>query len=133
MTSFKRRMQVRLARRIRKISSSETLYPNDTIKTSASIFRLALRDKDAEFILMPIKDKRILKIDKKGMYITLQKTILEITNHQFSYHIEIGFSLYTKLSKSFDKKLDELSGEHEKQITTQMSEGLRKVLNTIAK
>jgi hypothetical protein len=133
MTSFKRRMQVRLARRIREISSSETLYPNDTIKTSASIFRLALRDKDAEFILMPIKDKRILKIDKKGMYITLQKTILEITNHQFSYHIEIGFSLYTKLSKSFDKKLDELSGEHEKQITTQMSEGLRKVLNTIAK
>ena len=80
---------------------------------------------------MPIKDKRILKIDKKGMYITLQKTILEITNHQFSYHIEIGFGLYTKLSKSFDKKLDDLSSEHEKQITTQMSEGLRKVLSTI--
>ena len=131
MTSFKRRMQIRLARRIRKISSNESLYPNDTIRTSASIFRLALRDKDAEFILIPIKDKRILKIDKKGMYITLQKTILEITNHQFSYHIEIGFNLYTKLSKSFDKKLDDLSSEHEKQITTQMSEVLRKVLNTI--
>jgi len=131
MTSFKRRIQIHLARRIRKIYNNENLYPNDTIRTSASIFRLALRDKDAEFILMPIKDKRILKIDKKGMYITLQKTILEITNHQFSYHIEIGFGLYTKLSKSFDKKLDDLSSEHEKQITTQMSEGLRKVLNTI--
>jgi len=131
MTSFKRRIQIHLARRIRKIYNNENLYPNDTIRTSASIFRLALRDKDAEFILMPVKDKRILKIDKKGMYITLQKTILEITNHQFSYHIEIGFNLYTKLSKSFDKKLDDLSSEHEKQITTQMSEGLRKVLNTI--
>ena len=131
MTSFKRRIQIHLARHIRKIYNNENLYPNDTIRTSASIFRLALRDKDAEFILMPIKDKRILKIDKKGMYITLQKTILEITNHQFSYHIEIGFGLYTKLSKSFDKKLDDLSSEHEKQITTQMSEGLRKVLSTI--
>jgi len=131
MTSFKRRIQIHLARRIRKIYNNENLYPNDTIRTSASIFRLALRDKDAEFILMPIKDKRILKIDKKGMYITLQKTILEITNHQFSYHIEIGFGLYTKLSKSFDKKLDDLSSEHEKQITTQMSEGLRKILSTI--
>jgi hypothetical protein len=131
MTSFKRRIQIHLARCIRKIYNNENLYPNDTIRTSASIFRLVLRDKDAEFILMPVKDKRILKIDKKGMYITLQKTILEITNHQFSYHIEIGFNLYTKLSKSFDKKLDDLSSEHEKQITTQMSEGLRKVLNTI--
>jgi hypothetical protein len=131
MTSFKRRIQIHLARRIRKIYNNENLYPNDTIRTSASIFRLVLRDKDAEFILMPIKDKRILKIDKKGMYITLQKTILEITNHQFSYHIEIGFNLYTKLGKSFDKKLDDLSSEYEKQITTQMSEGLRKVLNTI--
>jgi hypothetical protein len=65
------------------------------------------------------------------MYIILEKSLLEITNHQYSYHLEISFELYTKLNKAFDKKLDDLSSEHEKQITTQMSEGLRKVLNTI--
>jgi len=132
MTSFIRRMQIRLARRIRKtLNASDTTQHNETSRLAGSIFRLSLRDKNAELLLMPVKDKRIIKIEKRGMYIVLEKSLLEITNHQYSYHLEISFELYTKLNKAFDKKLDELSSEQEKAIVSQMSDGLRKVLNTI--
>jgi len=134
MTSFRRRLRARLTKRIRKaLGTADTIQHNETSRLAASIFRLSIRDEDAELLLMPVKDKRIVKVEKRGMYLILEKTLLEITNHQYSYHLEISFELYTKLSKAFDRKLDELSSEQEKAIVSQMSEGLRKVLHTITK
>lgn len=132
MTSFKRKIKVRLTRRLRKFFKREE-QQNETNRLASSIYRLSLRDKDAELLLMPVKDKRIIKIEKRGMFLILEKSLLEITNHQYSYHIEVSYDLYNKLSKAFDRKLDDLSSEHEKQILSQMSEGLRRVLNSITK
>jgi hypothetical protein len=131
MSSYIKRLRAKAARKAKNIQNASDLKNNEAHKTSASIFRLALRNEnDIELLLNPVKDRRIISMPGKGVYIVLEKTLLEITNHTFSYHLEIGFDLYTRLSKLFDIKLSKMRDEYEKDIVNQMDIGLKKVLET---
>jgi hypothetical protein len=82
---------------------------------------------------MPVANKRMVKIEKKGLYIVLQHSLLEITNHKYSYHLEINFDMYTKLSRLFDQKLELNHQVEEEMINDQLNGGLKKVLDLFNK
>jgi hypothetical protein len=121
---------IRLWRGLYNVNDNIT---TDSHNTSACIFRKALRDRSAELIIMPILNKRIIKIEKKGLFIVLQYSLLEITNHKYSYHLEINHNMYTKLSRMFDQKLEFNYKIEEKIIDEQLNGGLKKVLNLFNK
>lgn len=103
---------------------------NISQKVAMSIFRLSLRELDAELLLRPVENKRIVKLESREVYITLQKTLLEISNHKFSYSLEIPYEMFLKLSKLFDIKLDALIEKEENNIISQVHTGLSMVLET---
>lgn len=118
---------IKKIRRIQSLSDVNTTSPN--YATASAIFRMCLRHPDAEFLLRPVEHKRILKVEKKGIYIILEKTLLEISNHDFSFHLEIPYERFVKLSKMFDNKMDLLIEKEEQKIVSQVHSGLSKVLN----
>lgn len=128
-----RKIKVKTTKFWRNLHKDRAFPIDSTHQLSASIFRKALREKDAELILMPVANKRIIKLEKQGLYIVLQHSLLEITNHKYSYHIEINYELYNKLSKMFDQKLDIDLRKEEEVINNQLHGGLRKVFDLLNK
>lgn len=124
--------KIKLVRKIRNMSSlSDESDSSLNHKTAASIFRLALRDPDVELLLRPVENKRIIKLEGRGMYLILNKTMLEISNHDFSYHLEIPYEKFIRLSKLFDIKLDALIEKEEGNISAQVCTGLNKILEKL--
>lgn len=128
-----RRLKVRFTRFWKNIHADRSFPTDTTHQLASSIFRKALREKDVELILMPVTNKRIVKLEKKGLYIVLQHSLLEITNHKYSYHIEINYETYGKLQKLFDQRLDIDLRAEEEAINEQLHGGLKKVFDILNK
>ena len=128
-----KRLKIKFIRFWRNIHSDKDYPSTDSHLTASSIFRRALRDRGAELILMPVANKRIVKVERKGLYITLQHSLLEITNHKYSYHLEINYDMYTRLSRMFDQKLELNHKVEEEMINEQLHGGLKKVLDLFNK
>ena len=112
------------------MSAHSDIEVNDNHKVASSIFRMALRDEGVDLLLRPVEGKRIIKLEDRGMFIILNKTSLEITNHAFSFMLEIPYETFAKLSKLFDIRLDYLTEQEENKISSQVNTGLSKVLDT---
>lgn len=114
-------------------NSPTTVIMTPTHTSAASIFRVALKNKDSELIYMPVVGKRIIKMEKHGLYIKLEKFSISITNHQYNYMIEIPYTLYEKLITMFDNKMDTDYQEEEKLMMNQIEVGIDNVLKSIMK
>lgn len=125
-----RKIKVAIVRRLRRMSAHSDIEVNENHKTASSIFRLALRGEGVDLLLRPVEGKRIIKLEERGMFIILNKTTLEITNHAFSFMLEIPYETFLKLSKLFDIRLDYLTEQEENKISSQVNTGLSKVLDT---
>lgn len=125
-----KRLKIKLTRKFRRVSAPPDVEESSNHKTAFSIFRLALRDPKVDLLLRPVKNKRIIKLEDRGVYIILTKTMLEITNHNYSFTLEIPYDRYIKLSKLFDIKLDSMIEKEEGNIISQVHTGLSKVLET---
>jgi hypothetical protein len=101
------------------------------VSTASSIFRIAVKDPSSKLLYSPIESKRIIKLEDKGMFIVLSSYVIEITNHNFSYHLELGHEVMSKLNKMFDAKLKELVDGEEAQFKDQRSVGLLAVLDIL--
>lgn len=133
MKRFFRNLKVKLKKKWKTINDSPNTFPYTRIhKTAASIFRVALRDKNAELILMPIANKRIIKLEKKGLYIKIEKFSISITNHKYNYITEVPYELYEKLIKMFDNKVDSDYQLEENQMLSQLEVGIENVLKSIS-
>ncbi len=130
MSLLSRPTRVAIQRWIRSFDKI-TYSINNTQRVAATIFRICVKDPAAELLIMPVRSKRIVKLEHKGVYLVLETGNLSITNHKFSYHVEISPSLTEKLVRVFDNRLDILRVEQEKAILNQMEIGLKEALKTI--
>jgi hypothetical protein len=130
LTNTKRKFKVWYRRSITNVQNLSPHEPDTVLyKTAFSIFRIALKDPATVLLSSPSNEKRILKLEAKGIYIVLNRYTVEITNHNFSYHLELGPELMSKMLKMFDSKLQLIVDEEEAQFKDQRSLGLLNVLD----
>ena len=130
--SILRNIKFKIKKKWKTINDSPNTFPITKVhQTSASIFRIALKDVNSELILMPVANKRIIKLEKKGLYIKLEKYSISITNHKYNYITEIPYKLYEKLVKMFDTKMDTDYEQEEQQMISQLEVGIENVLKSI--
>jgi formate dehydrogenase maturation protein FdhE len=132
MSNFLRNIKFKIKKKWKSINDSPNTFPITKVhQVAASIFRIALKDLNSELILMPVANKRIIKLEKKGLYIKLEKYSLSITNHKYNYITEIPYELYEKLTKMFDTKMDNAHEQEEQQMINQLEVGIENVLKSI--
>jgi hypothetical protein len=130
--SILRNIKFKIKKKWKTINDSPNTFPVTKVhQTSASIFRIALKDVNSELILMPVANKRIIKLERKGLYIKLEKYSISITNHKYNYITEIPYELYEKLAKMFDTKMDNDYEQEEQQMISQLEVGIENVLKSI--
>jgi hypothetical protein len=134
MSSFLKKLRFKIGKKWKSLNDNPHVFPITTShQKAASIFRISLKDNNAKLILMPVTNKRIIKIEKKGLYIKLERYSLSIINHKYSYIVELPYEVYDKLSKMFDDRVDNYYSKEEQQILNQLELGISKVLESIKK
>ena len=131
MSSIFRKIKVKIAKKWKNNDEDEQNRHSKIHQTAASIFRITLKNPESEFIIMPVNDKRIIKLESSGLYIKLEKYSLSITNHKYNYIINISTDVYTRLSQMFDHKIDSINSNEERQILNQLEVGISNVLESI--
>ena len=129
---FFRNLKVKFRKKWKALNDSPNAFPITKVhQTAASIFRISLKDPNAELILMPVANRRIIKLEKKGLYIKIERYSISITNHKYNYITELPYELYEKLTKMFDNKLDGLYAAEEQQMINQLEVGIDNVLKSL--
>lgn len=130
--NFYSKLKYRIKKRWRELNDSPRLFPtNKAHQNAASIFRITLKNPSSELLFIPIVDKRIIKLERKGLYIKLERYNISIINHKYSYIIELPSGLYDKLSKMFDNKMNEDYNNEENKMMNQLEIGIENVLKSI--
>lgn len=131
MKKYFRKINLKLRKRWERFNSTPDLPLTQIHTSSASIFRVALSDADSKLMLMPISNKRIIKLEKMGLFIKIEKYSISITNKDYNYITELPITLYEKLSEMFDNKLDNFYNNEEIQINNHVEKGIANILKSL--
>ena len=127
------KQKIKLIRKIRKISEEPDIGNSEHHNTVSSIFRMSLRNSHTELLLSPGKNKRIVRLEDKSLYIILEKCRVEVINTSVTSHTEIPYALYVSLAKLFDQRLDAFIEKSEREMMNKVDVELNKVLKKLNK
>ena len=66
------------------------------------------------------------------LFITLDDKVVDLTNHVYHYVIKLSKRDAEKITKQFDKKVDEIRTEYEKEIKSQITNTLHKIYDKVS-
>lgn len=97
----------------------------------SAIVRKTINHKDTKYTIAPLSNKRYLVNKTLDIFVIMEDSKVEITNHVYHYVITLPKKDITKLVNLFDKKVDEERIMYENQIKSQIDNTLHKIYDKI--
>ena len=97
--------------------------------TCFHICRKLINQNDSELILSPISEKRVVKNEKLGIYLTLQSQQAFVTNHVYHYSILLDARTWERVVYLFNHEIERRRKSYEVVINEQISHSLNDILN----
>lgn len=97
----------------------------------AAIVRKTINHTDTKYTIAPLSNKRYLINKTLDIFIIMEDSKVEITNHVYHYVITLPKKEMIKLINRFDKKVDEERIMYENQIKSQIDYTLHKIYDKI--
>ena len=79
-----------------------------------------------------MSDKRYLKNDKMGIFITMTERRVEITNHVYNYNVKFTERDWQRLTYIFDTETDKRRLSYESEINSQITNSLHSILERVS-
>jgi hypothetical protein len=95
------------------------------------IVRKMISHPDSKFTIAPLSGKRYIINKTLDIFIIIEDTKVEITNHVYHYVIKLIPKDANKLVKNFDKKVDEVRLKYEDEIKSQIQNSLNSIFEKI--
>lgn len=108
--------------------------PDDLVsyeQKAISIFRKMLRHKESKFTIAPLSGRKYIVNQELGIFIMIEDSFLEITNHIYHYEIKLQYNSSTKLHKLFNKRVEEDAVLYEKEIKSNIQMSLDTILTKV--
>lgn len=135
MKKFFRRIFKRLKVRFSKIGRSSTLKTHEEIepheKTAFKICVKLISDKDSDFMIAPMSQKRFIINEKLNLFIILDWCRVEITNHKFHYDVKLSSRDNERLLYLYDTETEKRRSVTEVTIKSNITNTLEKVYQVI--
>jgi hypothetical protein len=96
-----------------------------------AIVRKTINHKDTKYTIAPLSNKRYLVNKTIDIFVIMEDSKVEITNHVYHYVITLPKKDIVKLVNHFDKKVDEERIMYENQIKSQIDNTLHKIYDKI--
>ena len=98
-----------------------------------AIFSTLIKNKDSKLTIAPLSGKKYIVNKKLGIFVILDYSNLEITNHVYHYELKLSHNDASKLSKLFNDKLENDATSYESEIRANIQNSLNILLDKINK
>ena len=119
----------------KKSSSLIPSYKEEGPSYERTCFKICLKiihHSDTEFMIAPMSDKRYLKNDDMGIFITMSERRVEITNHVYNYNVKLTERDWERLSYIFDTETDKRRLDYESEVNSQSTNSLHSILERVS-
>lgn len=96
--------------------------------TCFHICRRLINQNDSELILSPISEKRVVKNERLGIYLTLHSQQAFVTNHVYHYSIVLDARTWERVVYLFNNEIERRRRSYEVVINEQISHSLNDIL-----
>jgi len=101
------------------------------VRKCSTICRKLIHLEDSELIIAPISDKKYIRNDKLGIFVTMDGGQVTVTNHTYSYFIKLNKTQWDKLINFFRKEMEFRAMEIEKELESQINHSLDNIYSKI--
>jgi hypothetical protein len=130
---FYKRFKVRL----NKIGRSSSMKTYEEVelheKTAFKICVKLISDKDSDFMIAPMSQKRFIINEKLNLFILIDYGRVEITNHVFHYDVRLSNRDYERITYLYDTETEKRRSNTEITIKSNIKNTLDKVYEAIIK
>jgi hypothetical protein len=130
---FYKRFKVRL----NKIGRSSSLKTYEEVelheKTAFKICIKLISDKDSDFMIAPMSQKRFIINEKLNLFILIDYGRVEITNHVFHYDVRLSNRDYERITYLYDTETEKRRSNTEMTIKSNIKNTLDKLYEAIIK
>jgi hypothetical protein len=102
------------------------------VRKCSTICRKLIHSEDSELIIAPISDKKYIRNDKLGIFVTMDGGQVTVTNHTYSYFIKLGDAEWIKLKDFFKKEMELRAMQMEKEMEYQIKHSLDTIYTKIS-
>lgn len=96
-----------------------------------AIFRKLIRGNDSKFTIAPVSGKRYIVNSKLGIFVILDDAKLQITNHAYHYEMTLSKDDALKLTRMFNRKVENNTILYENEIKSNNTTSLSKILEEL--
>lgn len=127
---FYKRFKVKMARYLRNnMKTYEEVEPHE--KTGFKICIKLISDKDSDFMIAPMSQKRFIVNEKLNIFIIIDYGRVEITNHIFHYDVKLSIRDYERLIYIYDTETEKRRVNTEKEVKSNIKNSLETVLERL--
>ena len=137
MKKFFKRLYKRFKVRLSKIGRSSAMKTYEEVelheKTAFKICVKLISDKDSDFMIAPMSQKRFIINEKLNLFIIIDYGRVEITNHVFHYDVRLSNRDYERITYLYDTETEKRRMKTEVTIKSNIKNTLEKVYDAISK
>lgn len=137
MKKFFKRIYKRFKLRLNKIGRSSAMKTYEEVelheKTAFKICVKLISDKDSDFMIAPMSQKRFIINEKLNLFILIDYGRVEITNHVFHYDVKLSRRDYERITYLYDTETEKRRTNTEMTIKSNIKNTLEKVYEAISK
>ena len=137
MKKFFKRLYKRLKVRASRVGRSSSLKTYEEVeqheKTAFKICLKLISDKDSDFMIAPMSQKRFIINEKLNLFILIDYGRVEITNHIFHYDVKLSTRDYERITYLYDTETEKRRTNTEMTIKSNIKNTLEKVYEAISK
>lgn len=137
MKKFFNRLYKRLKVRASRVGRSSSLKTYEEVeqheKTAFKICLKLISDKDSDFMIAPMSQKRFIINEKLNLFILIDYGRVEITNHIFHYDVKLSTRDYERITYLYDTETEKRRTNTEMTIKSNIKNTLEKVYEAISK
>lgn len=100
-------------------------------KITCSIVRQLVNHPDSKFTMAPLSGKRYIVNKTLDIFLIIEGSKVEITNHVYHYVTTLGDRDIEKITTHYDRKVENQRISHEEQIKSQISNTLQSIYDKI--
>ena len=137
MKKLFRRLYKRFKVRISRVGRSSAMKTYEEVelheKTAFKICVKLISDKDSDFMIAPMSQKRYIINEKLNLFIILDYDRVEITNHVFHYDVKLSKRDTERILYLYDTETEKRRSNTEMKVKENIKTTLVKVLDAINK
>ena len=122
---FRRFVQKQTIKAIRYVQTDyeKSAYENDSI----SICKKLINQKDSTLLLTPLSNKRYIKNDSMGIFITIEGNLIKVINHKYSYVVPMSDKSIKDVTDVFNSTVEKQRKKMEDEISSNIKHSLRDI------